>query len=257
LAVYWAGFARQTLRAVGPSPYLWIRIPLGRFLDWRLPLRFKQAVLAGRVLVDAAGDREALDTALFRSWVKETNSREGGVCAWTFLEIEARLGRFADATLATSAGDPSPQAILSEREAAAAARIAVFLSQHFAEPIYWKELAQVAGLSVTCARKCFQHTYGVTLHQYLLQLRLAQAKRLIAGAHAKIIDIAMETGFPTVSNFYRSFEAEVGQTPSAYRKSVQAMVGPSKVISNSAHGNSHLCQPAVARSARGGYSVPT
>jgi AraC-like DNA-binding protein len=47
---------------------------------------------------------------------------------------------------------------------------------------------------------------------------VARAKQLITNDKAKIIDIAMETGFPSLSNFYRIFEAMVGMTPSAYRR---------------------------------------
>ena len=103
-------------------------------------------------------------------------------------------------------------------EAGAAAFLARYLAERYTEPVRWEVAARVAGLSSATARRCFLQCYGMTLHQYLLHLRMARARQLLAHSDAKIIDIALEAGFPTLSNFYRTFEAVVGQTPSAYRK---------------------------------------
>lgn len=220
LAVFWAGFSHRVIRAVNPTPYVWVRISLEGFLAWRLPAAFKQAVLAGQVLTEGGGERRALDFALFQSWVREAQSPTPSGSRWTLLEIEARLGRLAESTSMADSRAPGSQAALPPTQAAAAARIAVFLDQHYREPVYWEEVARAAGLSVVSARRCFARAYGHTLHQYLRQLRVARAKQMIANANTKIIDIALETGFPTLSNFYHTFEAVVGQTPSAYRKSL-------------------------------------
>jgi AraC-like DNA-binding protein len=220
LTVFWAGFAHQVIRAVNPTPYFWVHISLEVLLGWHLPMAFKQAILAGQVFMESTGDRRSLDLGLFQCWACEADRMMSIGSRWTLLEIEARLGRLAEATRMTVPRDSGQQGVLSQTQAAASARIALFLNQHYSEPVYWKEVAQVAGLSVPSARKCFLRSYGMTLHQYLLQLRLAQAKEMIAHANAKIIDIALETGFPTLSNFYRTFEAVVGQTPSAYRRSL-------------------------------------
>ena len=220
LAVFWAGFSHRVIRAVNPTPYLWVRIPLEGFLGWRLPTPFKHAILAGQVLLEGSGERQSLDLALFQSWAREAQHPTAEGSRWTQLEVEARLGRLAEAMpVAASRGSESP-VILPPSQAAAAARIALFLDQHYREPLYWEDVAQAAGLSVLSARRCFVRSYGMTLHQYLRQLRVARAKQMIASANTKIIDIALETGFPTLSNFYHAFEAVVGQTPSAYRQSL-------------------------------------
>ena len=220
LTVFWAGFAHQVIRAVNPTPYFWVHISLEAFLGWRLPIAFKQAILAGQICMENTGDRQSVDLGLFRCWAREADGMMSIGSCWTRLEIEARLGRLAEATPMMARRDRSQPAVLPQTQATAAARIALFLNQHYSEPVYWKEVARVAGLSVPSARKCFLRSYGMTLHQYLRQLRLARAKQMMAHTSAKIIDIALETGFPTISNFYRSFEAEAGQTPSAYRKSL-------------------------------------
>jgi AraC-like DNA-binding protein len=191
-------------------------------LNWRLPPAFHQAVLAGEVVLETNEDREALDRALFRSWFREMNGGKRGVSRWMLLEIEARLGRLGETREAVPAVDSRRVSNPLQRQAVVASRVALFLSEHYAENLHWEEVARATGVSAAPARKCFQRAYGVTPHQYLVHLRLAHARQLIAQDHSRILDIALETGFPTVSNFYRCFEAEVGQTPSAYRKSLRS-----------------------------------
>ena len=218
LTVFWAGFPHQLIRASATRQHFRLSIPLGIFLEWRLPNPFKRSVMAGQVFMESDSHRHALDLALFRSWYRDLRSNGEAIRQWVLLEIEARLGRLADT--ARPARAPEPVAAVSPRlsKAGAAALLARYLAEHYPEPVRWEAAAQAAGLSPATARRCFIQCYGMTLHQYLLHLRMARARQLLANADGKIIDIAMEAGFPTLSNFYRTFEAVVGQTPSAYRK---------------------------------------
>jgi AraC-like DNA-binding protein len=218
LVVFWdGGFYHLTPSSI-PTPYYWIRIPLEEFLNWSLPPAFKQAILAGHAFIDSRRNRKSLDLSLFESWLLEGRRGFAGVSRWTMLEIEARLGRLADAARVGVPHGLRQPAMPGRTGMAAAAQIAQYLNQHYQEPVYWGDVAKVVGLSRPYARRFFQRAYGVTLYDYLLQLRLARAKQLLTTTKAKVIDIALETGFATQSNFYRAFEEVVGQTPSAYRR---------------------------------------
>ena len=78
-------------------------------------------------------------------------------------------------------------------------------------------LARDAGLSPYHFLRTFQRATGVTPHQYVLRARLRTAARRLAADPAKVIDIAFDSGFGDVSNFNRSFRAEFGVSPRAYR----------------------------------------
>lgn len=218
LTVFWAGDSYHLIPSSIPTPYYWIRIPLQDFLSWSLPPAFQQAILAGRAFIDSRRNRKSFDLSLFQGWLREGHRRFGGISRWTILEIEARLGRLADAARVGLPHGLRQASVAGRTEVAAAARIAQYLNQHYREPVYWGDVAKAAGLSKPYARSAFLRVYGVTLYDYLLQLRLARAKQLLTTTNAKVIDIALETGFPTQSNFYRAFEGVVGQTPSAFRR---------------------------------------
>jgi AraC family transcriptional regulator len=80
-------------------------------------------------------------------------------------------------------------------------------------------LAREAGLSPYHFLRTFERLTGLTPHQYVLRARLREAAIRLADTErrAKILDIALDSGFGDVSNFNRAFRAEFGITPRAYR----------------------------------------
>jgi AraC family transcriptional regulator len=77
-------------------------------------------------------------------------------------------------------------------------------------------LARDAHLSPYHFLRTFQRLTGVTPHQYVLRARLREAALRLAKP-ARILDIALDCGFGDVSNFNRTFRAEFGVSPRAYR----------------------------------------
>jgi AraC-like DNA-binding protein len=59
---------------------------------------------------------------------------------------------------------------------------------------------------------------GVTPHQYVLRARLRRAGLRLKAQRAKVLDIALDSGFGDVSNFNRAFRAEFGVSPRDYRR---------------------------------------
>ena len=83
------------------------------------------------------------------------------------------------------------------------------------------ELASL-GLSPRRVGELFRQEYGVTPGEYIAELRLGEARRLLAETEQPILDIAYSTGFGGVSSFYRFFKTAVGLSPAAYRKEHRA-----------------------------------
>jgi AraC family transcriptional regulator len=86
-------------------------------------------------------------------------------------------------------------------------------------------LAREAGLSPYHFLRVFQRLTGVTPHQFLLRTRLRHAAMRIALEPAKILDIALDSGFGDVSNFNRAFRAEFGVTPARFRSQNSHEIG--------------------------------
>ena len=80
-----------------------------------------------------------------------------------------------------------------------------------------RSLARVARLSPYHFLRTFEELTGTTPHQYLLRLRLRRAAVRLRSEPMRISDIALDCGFGDISNFNRTFRAEFGVNPRAYR----------------------------------------
>jgi AraC family transcriptional regulator len=81
------------------------------------------------------------------------------------------------------------------------------------------ELARLARLSRYHFLRTFRDVTGITPHQWILRARLREAAKRLAAGKGPITEIALEVGFEDLSNFIRSFRAEFGISPRAYRAS--------------------------------------
>jgi AraC family transcriptional regulator len=80
------------------------------------------------------------------------------------------------------------------------------------------DLARQAGLSPYHFLRTFEQVTGLTPHQYVRRLRLAEAAVRLSDGQEKALDIAVDCGFGDASNFSRVFRAEIGMTPRDFRK---------------------------------------
>ncbi|HEV7220687.1 MAG: AraC family transcriptional regulator [Candidatus Acidiferrales bacterium] len=79
-------------------------------------------------------------------------------------------------------------------------------------------LAREARLNRYHFLRIFQQLTGLTPHQYVLRARLRRAATQLLMEPARVLDIALDSGFGDVSNFNHAFRAEFGASPRAYRK---------------------------------------
>ncbi|MDC0667811.1 helix-turn-helix transcriptional regulator [Nannocystis radixulma] len=77
-------------------------------------------------------------------------------------------------------------------------------------------MAKVAGYSPFHFARLFKATTGLAPHQFVLQLRLERAARLLRGRDPKLGDIALATGFYDQAHFTTVFRKAFGVTPAAF-----------------------------------------
>ena len=109
----------------------------------------------------------------------------------------------------SAAGQPSAIARVT--------RVVRMIERHFAGPHDLASLAREARLSPFHFLRVFEELTGVTPHQYLLRMRLRHAAMRLTREFTRVLDIALDSGFGDVSNFNRTFRAEFGVSPRAYR----------------------------------------
>ncbi|GAB1540034.1 AraC family transcriptional regulator [Scytonema sp. NUACC21] len=79
------------------------------------------------------------------------------------------------------------------------------------------ELASVAEISPYHFARLFKQSTGFTPHQYVINCRIEQAKKLLAEKKWSIAEIGFSVGFQSPSHFIALFRKQMAMTPKAYR----------------------------------------
>lgn len=93
-----------------------------------------------------------------------------------------------------------------------------FIQVHYNEALSISMIAGCAMISESECLRCFRSTIGTPPIQYLKQLRVEKAAKLLVLTDKKIVYISSECGFQDTSYFAKSFRELKGCTPSEYRK---------------------------------------
>lgn len=96
--------------------------------------------------------------------------------------------------------------------------IARFINQNYQEPISLTSLAERFFISPSYLSKVFKDVTNFTLIEYLNNIRVKEAKRLLLETRKKVVEIAAEVGFGSVTHFGRVFKEITGNPPLFYRK---------------------------------------
>ncbi|MEJ5863405.1 AraC family transcriptional regulator [Pseudomonas farsensis] len=92
-----------------------------------------------------------------------------------------------------------------------------YLHAHLDQDIGLVELAQVCGVDRFRLTRAFKAAFGLAPHAYLIQLRLARARQLLARGDTPA-EVAMALGFADQSHLGRWFRRAFRLTPADYRK---------------------------------------
>ncbi|MCC3373698.1 AraC family transcriptional regulator [Cohnella sp. REN36] len=93
-----------------------------------------------------------------------------------------------------------------------------YMKRHFREDLQVADIASIMRLSPSRAAHVFAESVGEGFKEHLLQLRINEAKRLLAQTRLSVIEVCLQSGFQSVTPFYRAFRRIVGHTPQAYRE---------------------------------------
>jgi AraC-like DNA-binding protein len=89
------------------------------------------------------------------------------------------------------------------------------------------DIAERLGLSERQVARLMRVEVGLSFREYLNELRVRRAQRLLAASEAPVIEVAAEAGFGSLSHFNAVFRARTGATPTLFRERTRSAVRPS------------------------------
>lgn len=96
-------------------------------------------------------------------------------------------------------------------------RICDYISQNCTEELTLEDVAKIAGFSKFHFSRLFKQFTNVSFYQYLSQNRIYTAEKLLAHPEYSVTDVALKSGFTSLSSFIRMFKIVKGCTPSEFR----------------------------------------
>lgn len=95
----------------------------------------------------------------------------------------------------------------------------------YEQPITVPALAKQAAMSPSHFIRTFAREFGVTPRQYLIEVRLQHAKRLLQTTSRSITEVCMDVGFSSLGSFSDRFSRHAGVPPTAFRRTLVQSLG--------------------------------
>lgn len=93
-----------------------------------------------------------------------------------------------------------------------------YCAEHFSQRISLPDVAQALSLNKFYLSHLFTEKLGVHFNDYINDLRISEACRLLLNTTESITQIGESVGFAAIRTFNRAFYKKMGSSPSEYRK---------------------------------------
>ncbi len=95
--------------------------------------------------------------------------------------------------------------------------IAAYIQENYSSEIYLEQLADKFGLTYNYLSQKFKDILGVSFQQYLTDIRIRMATKLLKETNIPVKNIAKKVGYESTNTFYRVFKKHEGITATNYR----------------------------------------
>ncbi|WP_018750358.1 AraC family transcriptional regulator [Paenibacillus sanguinis] len=152
-----------------------------------------------------------------RQWLRKMlfeQSREGSPLVRISLKVQ--LSQLL--LLLVSSLDAEDSAKGSSSNRLRAEKIRSYIDSKYFDPLTAGDIASKLGISTRHVNNIFKERYDMTPIQYLTEVRIRVAQKLLEETNKDIIAICFEVGYDSVSTFYRAFKAMAKLSPRTYRE---------------------------------------
>ncbi|WP_020588256.1 helix-turn-helix transcriptional regulator [Desulfobacter curvatus] len=117
---------------------------------------------------------------------------------------------------------PEPAGTLSEG-------VIQFIGKNYAGALSLKDFTRVIPYSERHLSRLFKHEMNITIFEYLRLYRILIASLALCEQDRQVTQIALETGYESLSSFYRDFQTVYGIAPKRFRSTFSSVAGGSIV----------------------------
>jgi transcriptional regulator GlxA family with amidase domain len=94
----------------------------------------------------------------------------------------------------------------------------IWISEHYRTDKPVKEMTRISGLPQTSFARRFEAATGKKPMEYVLAMRIEEARQMLETGDSSITDIGEEVGYTDTASFRRLFKRETGLSPAEHRR---------------------------------------
>ena len=223
LTLFWGASPHGVTNVSGNGEIINLYISFSQILRWGLPESFLNALIAGDVM--SAPAQPEIDRYIFRRWTEEIKNADSTWHQLILGEVEMRVRRFAlEGWETVKSGYGEVRSVVGAGGAMQhIEEMLRYIANNYCDPISVTDVADHVGLSPSYAMTLFRRVVGVPIKEHITRIRLSHAQMLLSNSDAKILSIAMDSGFGSLSSFYESFQSHLDTTPSVFRREARRL----------------------------------
>ena len=155
---------------------------------------------------------------VYHRLVRLSSIGDGFLAMLEFFSILYELSKFDDAReLATS----SFAKVGVESESKRILKVKNYIDDHYKDDLSLEQLADLVGMTPTAFSRYFKQRTSKNISEYIVDIRLGHAARMLIDTADSVSTICWRTGFNTLSNFNRLFRKRKGCNPTEFREKYQ------------------------------------
>lgn len=97
-------------------------------------------------------------------------------------------------------------------------KVQQFINEHYRDEIHLGMLAELVGMTPTAFSRFFRQRTGKRLSDYVIDIRLGHASRMLVDTTMSVAEICYDCGFNNLSNFNRIFKRKKNSSPTEFRE---------------------------------------
>lgn len=215
ISVLWAQIKHKLNHINGDGEIIIANLPMAELLSWGMPDSFLARLFAGELIT--ANKTLWFDDALFANWYLDFYGEDERLRQISLTELQARLKRQSLIGWQQATGDPKGQENTSKAPHHRLQNMIKYIADNYTQPIDVEDIAQAGGICKGYAMGLFNVYLDTTITNYLAQLRIHHAKTALTETSNKVLNIAFDAGFSSLSRFYEVFGQHTGMSPRQYR----------------------------------------
>ena len=143
------------------------------------------------------------------------NMEPGFYSVMKFIELMYELSLTSDYRLLSSSAFAHTAMTTDSRRVQ---KVKDYIDANFKDDIRLQELADLANMTPTAFSRFFKLRTGKSISEYIIDVRLGHAARMLADSTMAVVEICYRCGFNNISNFNRIFKRKKGLTPTEFRE---------------------------------------